>query len=172
MFFGFDLTIFLSGLVLLVACIDDLKTKKIHNKLILILLPLVLIAVFLLQGVEGLQKGGFSFILALIVGLPLALGRVIGGGDLKLLILFALTIHWSGLLNTVIYSFPWALLLGVFKIILDKKIKDFLFNLLFLFKHRTTKNLKLHSIPFSFSLFLGWLSFLTLKVKGLLIINY
>lgn len=172
MFFGFDLKILLSGLIVLAACVDDLRTRKIHNKLILILLPFVLIAVFLLQGTEGLKTGGFSALLALAIGVPLALMRVVGGGDLKLLVLFALAMNWSGFLNSLIYSFPWAFLLGLFKIILDKKFKEFLFNLLFLFKHRTTKNLKLHSIPFSFSLFFGWLTFLTLKAKGMLIINY
>ena len=171
MFFGLDFTVLLPGVILLVACVDDLKTKKIHNKLILILLPVVLMAVFFLQGIEGLQRGGFSALLACLLGVPLALMRVIGGGDLKLLILFALTMSWSGLLNSLFYSFPWAFLLGFFKIILDGKVKDFLSNLLCLFKRRTAKGLKLHSLPFSFSLFLGWLSFLTLKAKDLLMIN-
>ena len=131
MFFDFDFKILLPGLILLIAVIDDLRSRKIHNKLILFLFPFVFLAVFLLKGFDGLLAGGFSALLALLVGVPLALGRVIGGGDLKLLVLFALTVSWPALLKIIIYSFPWALLLGVFKIILDKKIKDFFFQFAF-----------------------------------------
>ena len=179
--------LFLPGLVLLVPVIDDLRSRKIHNKLILFLLPFVLLAVFFLKGLTGLKEagfsvqilslpflqlgfagllaGGFSALLALLVGIPLALGRVIGGGDLKLLVLVAFTLSWTDLLWIFIYSLPWALLLGLVKITLDKKLKDFLFNVFFLFRHRTNKGLEFHSIPFSFALFMAWLSFLT--VQGL-----
>lgn len=171
MFFGFDFKIFLSGLILLVAIIDDLRSRKIHNKLILFLFPFVVLAVALLTGFEGLLTGIFSALLALLIGIPLALGRVIGGGDLKLLTLFALTVNWSALIEIFIYSFPWALILGIFKIILDRKIKDFFFNLFFLLRYRKIQGLKFHSIPFSVALFMGWLSFLTLKGLNWPIIN-
>ena len=173
-----DGLVFLSGLILLIASIDDLRSRKIHNKLILFLLPFVLLAVFLfrgfqadsagfssflIHGFQGLKTGGFSALLAVLVGIPLALSRVIGGGDLKLLVLFAFTVHWSDFFRIAIYSLPWALLLGLFKIILDKKFKDFAFNLFFLVWHRSTKGLQFHSIPFSVALFMAWLSFLTLQ---------
>ena len=163
MFPGFDFAIFLPGLILLIASIDDLRSRKIHNKLILFLLPFVLVAVVLLKGMEGLFAGAASALLAVIVGVPLTLARVIGGGDLKLLVLLALTVNWLVLIDIFVYSLPWALLLGLFKIALDRKIKDFFFNLFFLFRYRKIQGLKLHSIPFSFTLFMGWLSFLTLK---------
>ena len=67
------------------------------------------------------------------------------------------------LLQIMLYSLPWALLLGIFKIILEKKLKDFFFNLVFLLRYRTAKGLEFHSIPFSLALFMGWLSFLTLQ---------
>ena len=163
MFSSFDWTVFLPGLILLIASIDDLRSRKIHNKLILFLLPFVLIAVALLKGLGGLFSGAISALLAVIVGVPLTLARVIGGGDLKLLVLLALTVDWFTLIDIFVYSLPWALLLGLFKMALDRKIKNFFFNLVFLFKQRGAQGLKLHSIPFSFTLFMGWLSFLTLK---------
>ena len=163
MFSKFDLTTLLSGLILLVAVIDDLRSRKIHNKLILFLLPFVLLFVVLLKGFGGLLAGGFSAFIALLFGIPMTLGRIVGGGDLKLLVLFALTVSWSDFFKVVIYSFPWALLLGIFKIILDGKIKEFFFNMVFLFRYRKTQGITLHSIPFSLALFMGWLSFLTLK---------
>ena len=156
-------TLFVSGLILLIASIDDLLSRKIHNHLILFLFPFVLLAVAFFEGFEGLLAGGFSAFLALLVGIPLALGRVIGGGDLKLLVLFALTVSWPDFFRILIYSLPWAFLFGFFKIILDKQLKSFFFNLFFLFRHRTTQGLTLHKIPFSLALFMAWLSFLTLQ---------
>ncbi|MCZ0931617.1 MAG: prepilin peptidase [Oligoflexia bacterium] len=159
------LSYFLPGLILLIACIDDLRSKKIHNKLILFMLALTLPAVFLLNGWEGLTVGGFSALLALLFAVPLTLIGVIGGGDLKLFVLIAFTLNFRELFWITIYSLPWALLLGLIKIALDKKLKDFFWNVLFLFRHRSAKGLNFHSIPYSIALFMAWLSFLT--VKGL-----
>ena len=160
-----QLSYFLPGLILLISCIDDLRSKKIHNKLILFMLALTLPAVFLLNGWEGLRVGGFSALLALFFAIPLTLAGVIGGGDLKLFVLIAFTLNFRELFWIAIYSLPWALLLGLIKIALDKKLKDFFWNVLFLFRHRSTKGLSFHSIPYSIALFMAWLSFLT--VRGL-----
>lgn len=157
-------SVVLPGLILLIACVDDLRSRKIHNWLILSMLPLVLISVFLLKGTGGLMEGGWAFLLALAFGIPLSLIRVIGGGDLKLLALFAWTVNWMDFVFIFVYSLPWALVLGLFKIALDRKIKDFLFNLLFMFRHKRVQNLKFHSIPYSIALLFGWMSFLSLRL--------
>ena len=97
MFAYINWPLFLPGVILLVASIDDLRSRKIHNHLILFMLPFVLLAVFLSHGVlvgsaggfsasrgfEGLLAGGFSALLALLVGVPLTLGRIIGGWGFK-----------------------------------------------------------------------------------------
>ena len=153
----------LPGLALLPACIDDLRSKKIHNKLILFLLPIVLSAVFFIQGLEGLKAGALSALLALTVATPLTLMRAIGGGDLKLLALTALTLSWRDFLWISLCSLPWALILGLVKITLNNQFKDFLSNLLSLFINKSGKNLAFHTIPFSIALFFSWLSFLTVK---------
>ena len=159
------LSYFLTGLILLIACIDDLRSKKIHNKLILIMLALTLPAVFFLNGWEGLKAGGLSALLALVFAVPLTLARVIGGGDFKLFVLIAFTLNFRELFWIALYSLPWALLLGLIKIALEKKLKAFFWNIVLLFKLRAAKGLEFHSIPYSAALFMAWLSFLT--VKGL-----
>jgi len=153
----------LTGVILALACLDDLRSQKIHNKLILILLPFVLGAVFFLQGLEGLKAGGLSALLALILGIPLNISRIIGGGDLKLLVLMAFTLSWRDFLWISFYSLPWSLLLGLIKIILDKKMKVFLWNLYFLFQDKKRGSLDFHTIPYSIGLFFSWLSFISLK---------
>ena len=154
---------FLTGLILLIACIDDLRSRKIHNKLILIMLAFTLPAVFFLTGWEGLKSGSVSALLALLFAVPLTLARVIGGGDFKLFVLIAFTLNFRELFWIAIYSLPWALLLGLIRIALDKKLKQFFWNILFMFRHRSSKGLEFHSIPYSVALFMSWLSFLTLK---------
>ena len=156
-------SVVLPGLILLIACADDLRSRKIHNRLILLKLPFVLFFVFLLKGTEGLMEGGLAFLLALGCGIPLSLSRVIGGGDLKLLSLFAWTMNWMDLIFIFVYSLPCALILGIVKVILDGKIKDFFFNLLFMFRYKQARNLKFHSIPYSIALFFGWMSFVSLN---------
>lgn len=140
------------------------------------MLPFVLLGVFLisaftgsaggfsfLSGLLGLKMGAFSAVLALLVGIPLALARIIGGGDLKLLFLFSLSLHWSDFFRILLYSLPWALVLGLVKISLDKKLKDFFFNLYFLLRYRKSQGLEFHNIPYSIALFMAWLSLLTLQ---------
>lgn len=163
MFFGFDFQILLSALILLIACIDDLRSRKIHNKLILFLLPLVLLAVAIIGGVEALKTGLLSALIAFIIGVPLTLSRAIGGGDLKLLFVFALSLNWSDFLTIFVYSFFWALVLGLVKVVLDRKLKEFFRNVLFLFQRQSVKGLQFHTMPFSVALFVAWLSFLSLK---------
>ncbi|MBC6414917.1 MAG: prepilin peptidase [Bdellovibrionales bacterium] len=153
----------LPGIILFIACIDDFLTKKIHNKLILFLLPPTLLTVFFIQGLEGLKTGFLSALLALVIAVPLTLIRAIGGGDLKLLVLIALTLSWNDFLWISIGSLPWALILGLIKITLDKKLKDFYNNLFSLFLNKSHQNLQLHTIPYSIALFFSWISFLTLK---------
>lgn len=163
MFFHLNGEWWLSGLILLVALIDDLRSRKIHNQLILFMLPFVLIAVFWFKGWEGIQDGGLSALLALLIAVPLAMAKIIGGGDLKLLVLLSLTLYWTDFFRILIYSFPWAFVLGIFKIILDKKLKEFFLNLMDMLKYKMERRFKLHSIPFSVALFVAWMSFMVLK---------
>ena len=157
----------LSGAVLAIGAVDDLRSKKIHNKLILFLLPFVLLFVFLLGGSAALMRGGLSFFFALALGAPLVLGRLMGGGDLKLLALFALTVPWTALCYSFLYALPWALVLGFVKMALDRELKPFLHNLLFLFRFQKPDQKNLHMIPFSLPLLFGWLSWLSLSKGGL-----
>lgn len=162
-FFVMAFKAFLPGLILLIAIVDDLRSRKIHNQLIVFLFPVVLGLVFWIGGLEGLKAGAISAAVALIFAVPLTLGRVIGGGDLKLLFLFAWTVVWLDLVKVFLYSLPWALVLGLVKTALEGKLKDFFFNIVFMLKFRKTKGLKLHSVPFSVALFVGWISLLTLQ---------
>lgn len=150
--------------VLLAAGVDDLRSRKIHNNLILFLLPLVLIAVVFIKGPAGLLPAFAGMLTAAVIGLPLNLAKVIGGGDLKLLMVFGLTLNAQGVIFSFFYALPWALLMGVIKMALDKNLKGFAFNLFSIAKMKKPDIQSLHTVPFSIALIFGWLTFiLTLK---------
>ena len=164
---GFVSSLFLEHLlptaVLLAGAADDLRSKKIHNKLIVFLLPFVLLFVFLLGGLAGLMRGGLSFFFAVGLGAPLALARLMGGGDMKLLALFALTVPYTALFSSFFYALPWALVLGLAKMAFDKELNSFFLNMFFLIRFRKPDQKALHMIPFSLPLLFGWLSWLALN---------
>ena len=154
----------LTACVLLAAGVDDLRSRKIHNHLILFLFPVALGGVVLINGPQGLLPAFTGMLTGLIIGLPLNLAKVIGGGDLKLLIVFGLTVNAAGVFFSFLYALPWALLMGVVKMALDKNLKEFGFNLFFLVKLKKPESKSLHTIPFSIALIFGWLTFaMTLK---------
>ena len=168
---------FLQLLILLLACLDDLHTRKIHNHLLLILLPIVLVFVF---SIGSMHSGSFSFssgfslilggllcfILAFLLGFPLFYAKVLGGGDVKLLLLFSLTCMVWDFLWILFYSLFWAALLGVFKVLFEKNIREFFFNIYLMLRYRKSESLTLHSLPYSVALLFGWMSFVFLEVIG------
>ena len=145
--------------ILLTCVVDDLRSKKIHNQLILTLLAMAITFVVTLGG--GLKALAFALgkmLFALGLSLPLTLTKVIGGGDMKLYAVLALVIPLRMLVITLICAFFWGALLGVIKVILDKKTGLLYANLLALFKLKKPSADTLHGFPFSVSLFLGYLS--------------
>ena len=84
--------------LLLTASIDDLRSRKIHNYLLMGVAPFVLLAVFLAKGFVGLKLGFFLALAVFIMGIPIYLLRFIGGGDLKafsfISFLFSLAGFW------------------------------------------------------------------------------
>ncbi len=137
---------------------DDLRSRKIHNWLILILLAVALLSIFFLQGYGGLFRALGKGLVALGLSLPLTLLKVIGGGDMKLYTVLALVLPPQAVISSLVCSFFWGAILGVIKLILDKKTGLVYVNLLSLLKFKRLPADTLHTFPFSVSLFLGWLS--------------
>lgn len=154
MFFNY----ILPALLLLSAVVDDLRSKKIHNYLILVLLAVAFISVLVVQGVQGLFPALLNLLIALGIGVPLVLLKIIGGGDMKLYAVLALVLSHRAVILSLVCALFWGALLGLIKVILDKKAGLMYINLLSLLKLKKPSSDMLHSFPFSISLFLGWLS--------------
>ncbi len=154
MFFNY----ILPALILLSAVLDDLRSRKIHNILILVLLAVALFSVLIFQGVQGLFPALLNLLIALGISIPLVLLKIIGGGDMKLYAVLALVLSPRALIVSLICAFFWGAVLGLIKVILDKKTGVMYVNFLSLLKLKKPSSDMLHSFPFSVSLFLGWLS--------------
>ena len=148
----------LPALILISAMVDDLRSKKIHNVLILVLLAITVLSILIFQGFSGLFPAFLKILIALGVTIPLVLLKVIGGGDMKLYAVLALILPPRILFLSLMCAFFWGAILGIIKVVLDKKIGLIYMNLLSLFKLKKPSSDTLHSFPFSISLFLGWLS--------------
>ena len=152
------ITYILPALVLIAGMVDDLRSRKIHNKLILILGAVSLVLVLLFNGLQGLILGAALSLLSLCLTAPMVLLKVIGGGDMKLLAVLALSLNPKMLVLTFVLSFFWGASLGLIKTFLDKKMDILKVNLMFLLKFNKPSADTLNAFPFSIALFLGWLS--------------
>lgn len=143
--------------------IDDLLTRKVHNGLFVGLLIVAALS-SLLQGV--ILQGVMGLGLAVALLLPLYAFRVLGAGDVKLMMAFGMATSMEAVLFVSLYGLVWAAVFGLTKMALTKNWGAFLAApKMFLsgFHWRTAKTL---AIPMTFPLLLGWLSFLTLKGVG------
>ena len=156
-----------SGLILISALIDDLKSRKIHNKLLLCLIPLALLAVLLTQGWSGLLSTSLlSSFGALLISLPLYFLRIIGGGDLKLYVTVALTWSLPAVFWSLVLALPWGGFLGLIRSVLQGKALIIWSNMLNLIKFQKVEKEALQTFPFSVVLLLGWLSYRVLNQVG------
>lgn len=163
-------TLVLLGLptfILVTGMIDDLRSKKIHNWLTLGLALLALVVVGIVGRWPGLQQGLFGGSLALALCLPLFLGRIMGGGDLKLFTAFGFAADWQTVFWVLIYSFVWGALLGVFRAVISGKGLVLAKNTVALLSRKTDRgSLELQKIPYSVALFFGWLTHVSLVYGG------
>ncbi|MBT4760480.1 MAG: prepilin peptidase [Bdellovibrionaceae bacterium] len=164
---GLNQTLILTHLVpavlLLAAVFDDLKTKKVHNILLLAFLPIVLALRFYFTGMDGLVQGLIASFAAFILCLPLVTTKALGAGDMKLLMVFSFTTQVDLIFWMILYSFFWGAILGVIRVIMDKEAILLLKNIGKLVTKKSDEIKKFHSIPFTVAIFLGWLTLLTLN---------
>ncbi len=153
----------LPGILLGSSVYTDLKSKKVFNKMLLGFLPIILIARFLESGMDGVLVGFIASFAALVLCLPLVLLKAVGSGDLKLLLVLGFTTVIESMFWIVVYSFFWGLILGVTKVLLDKEGRKLLQNTADILSRKKPEVKKLHSIPFTVAILLGWMTLTVLK---------
>ncbi|MCB9025644.1 MAG: prepilin peptidase [Bdellovibrionaceae bacterium] len=151
-------------LVLIAGIINDLKSRKVRNYLVVLLLFTAIANVYFFAGWEGLKWGGLSLLVALGSCMPLVLTRIMGAGDMKLLMAFSVGVSPMSVFLVLIYSFVWGALLGVFQAILKGEGMSLINNTLTIMTggKKAVSEEKLHKIPYTVALFFGWLTQLSL----------
>jgi prepilin peptidase CpaA len=152
-------TLILPSLILLAGAVSDLKSGKIPNWLSVGLFLLAGVYGLTTGGVSGLKEGGLGALGAILTLLPLVLFRIVGAGDLKIFVAFGMASTWSVVIYVAVAGLLLGTLLGLFRVILQGKIKPFLKNTLQIIS-KTKNEGELHSFPFAVALFLGWVSYL------------
>ena len=155
--------------VLLAGLITDLRSRKVYNWLVGVCLAVVLLSTFLLHGFSGLQSGLFSAGVAFIFTLPLVIFKVLGGGDLKLFVVFGFATSATTVLNVLFYSLLWTAPVGIAYAVHSGQGKLLFSNLIKIVKGTPRTQLQLQKIPFTVPLVLAWITYVALNlipVKG------
>lgn len=159
----------IATMTLVAGMVDDLRSRKVHNALILVLLPIVAFSSLYFRGIDGTLIGVGSMLLALILTIPLFAVRVIGGGDVKLFGVFALALDPQAMFWTLIYSFFWGGLFGLTRAVLSRQLLALVRNTTKAASRQKIQAQEIHKIPYTFALLLGWLTQLTfMRVAGLI----
>ncbi len=121
----------LPSLVLSCAIVDDLRSRKVHNILSVVLAVGSLTVALGIHGHKALVPIAVSSAVAIGLTLPLVLVRALGSGDMKIFAVFAIAYPWApmSLVWILFYSLFWGALLGVYKALLEGSGRQFLGNL-------------------------------------------
>jgi Flp pilus assembly protein protease CpaA len=157
----------MATLILCAGVFDDLRTQKIHNKLILALLALTVLALLILSGPYAFIPALYSFLLALAFALPLTLAGVLGAGDMKLFAVFALATDMVGVTHVAIFSVVWGALLGLLRALFMGKARELLLSTTQLIWMKGGPAREAFKFPYSVALLFGWLSHLTVTHLGM-----
>ncbi|MBX2996257.1 MAG: prepilin peptidase [Bdellovibrionaceae bacterium] len=160
---AFILTLLLIG----ASVIDDLRSRKVHNSLVTSIFVVSLWSAFALFGTAAAPQIAVSIVGAFAFCLPLYLLRVVGGGDVKLIIAISPLWAWSDIAWTLAYSLVWGAILGVLMVFLRKEGRAFLQNLFSLALTNPVEKKQLHKIPYTIAIFFGFLTHWSLLQKGI-----
>ena len=154
------------SIILAIAVVFDLLYKKFPNYLFITLFLTAACAKIYVFGLTGIGVSLASLVAVLAVGLFLYYLRVLGAGDVKLLLVLSILINMSAL-KILVLSIVWGGLLGLISALLHGKIKQVIWNIKQLIIYRLKPEAKkLHFIPYTVCLFLAWITHLVLKQKG------
>lgn len=156
-------------LILIAGMVDDFRSRKVHNILVIALLALTAAASLYVRGLGGSMLGLSAMALALALTIPLFALRVFGGGDVKLFAVFALAVEPSAMFYTLIYSFLWGSVFGLTRAALQGHLPVLVRNTVkTASRQQKLQPQELSRIPYTFALFLGWFTYLTMLKTGAL----
>lgn len=149
------------SLILLAAVVEDIRTRKVKNRVVLICLGIAAVSSFMFGGWNGLLHGAFGFMTAFLLHVPLVYVRVLGAGDMKVMMAFGLATNWEAVLGTAAFALLWGALLGLFRALLGGKLLTLFKNTLKIsYARNSMDDQQLNQVPYTVALFFGWMSYL------------
>lgn len=148
-------------LFLVICSVLDFHKAKIPNEFIIFAMSVSITFLLFFHQQFYLLNIFLSFLITFVVGFFLFKFKILGGGDIKALVVVSIFLNPMNLQDFFFYSLLWA---GVYSIIffsMSGQIFKLLFNTFGVYKKFS---LAAYKIPFTFGILLGWLSLFTVGV--------
>ena len=156
----------IASLTLIVGFVDDVRSRKVHNPIVIVMFVMTLIATVYVRGVVGSIPGLAALMIALLATVPMFSLGILGGGDVKLFAVFALALDVPDAMNTLMYSLIWGALFGLSRAAVSKNLLTLVRNTYRVGMRQRTQVQEVQKIPYTFALLLGWFTQLTLLRGG------
>lgn len=135
-----------AAVLISIAFISDIKSRKIKNKLTLTFIILGLLTNLIFSGVEGLINSLLGILIPIVLLFGLYALRMLGAGDIKLLSALGAVFGAREILKIMAYSFIAGGIIALVLIMVRKNAKE---RLLYLFNYLKSVLLTLHIMPYT-----------------------
>lgn len=153
-------------LILLAGVVNDIRERKVRNILVVTSALAAIVSTLVFRGINESGSAMLAFGAALAMTLPLVLAKVLGAGDMKLLMAFALAVTPQAVFSTFVISIFTGALLGVFRAALSGHFVRVLKNTGSILRGTKPDQLNTTKIPYTVALLFGWLTYLSLEWHG------
>ncbi len=150
---------------LVVAVYLDLVTAKFPNKFFLSYLGVNVILFTVLHGFSGLSVSIMTFGVAILLLAPIYFTKILGGGDIKLILAISPALLMDEFISFLFMSFLWAGVFGLVRSLLGGNLRSLLVNTLFAARKVTVAE---DGMPFTVGILLGWCSYKSILGLGFL----
>lgn len=148
-------------LIIAVAVVEDLRTKKVRNAVVLGMIAVALVGAIGLDGIRAIPWSALSMSTAFFLGFPLFVLGILGAGDIKVFIAVSVLLSWEGVLYVGIASLFWGAALGVARSVMAGDGKALVITTWGIIRYqKKPEQTQLHMIPFTVALAFAWLSYL------------
>lgn len=163
---GWNWIFFVTLALIGASVVDDLRSRKVHNRLVLSTFVVAILAQLLAVGLAALPTILISFVGAFAFCLPLYLLRAVGGGDVKLIMALSPLMTWADVGWMVVFSLFWGSIFGLIMIFLRGEAASLARNLTSLALRNPVERSSLHKLPYTIAILFGFLTQHSLVSKG------
>jgi len=155
------LSVLIPSLIILIAMVEDLRTKKVKN---VWAVSMAAVALLVAIGFDGWKSVPWSFLslgTAFFLGFPLFMMGALGAADVKVFMAFSILLSWEAVIYVGVASLFWGALLGIIRSVLAGQGSVLASNVWSIVRFKGKSSIsQLHHIPYTVALGFGWASYL------------